>query len=1100
MFFLRSKMARKYRAGKWLILWVVPLLILFSQPVYSAPPAHPGTVIIPAEKRSEGLNRPVRTPKKNRKTVKPKPPEKRQVSSGLVAAPLGVVQVPGFADTEKLQPLFLLLSFSDQAFSSTTAVNYPSFLFTDSPGFAEYYRVASGGKLELGRAAADPVVLVNMPQTYSYYVSSQSGFGTYPQDNRGMVEDALDQADTVQGIDFSAFDNDGPDGVPGSPDDDGIVDALVVVHAGPAAEYFIQPEALNHMASHYDSFPGGQEWTADGVTVLDWAMAPERDPDSTDGDGSHSRGTAGTYQQTLGTLVHEFGHILGLPDLYDPDLASNGLGHYDLMSYGLYGMKTHVDLFTASQSSWDYPGLPSAWSRTYLGWVEPVAIHADTAFQLWRAQDPEPVDYPQVVKVWSSSSWGALTPWSPAEYFILEHRQNGGANTYDGGFNFDNEGAVLIYHVDETVLMPGGILAAYPNDNPNLKGVDLEEADSNADLDNTNNFGDFLNYPVGGIQGDFYRSGGNDDFWRFSNPGSNDNANQVTGVDLVNGVGPLSDADLADYLMTVDFVTNASSTTGYTGTDRAGPFVLASGTFDDGNSDPWVKGGRNVLLSLGVRHNGLPNMARSLEGMVIEDADHFSVLTSPVPYGDLPSLVETTGSGSYLLRMNNPAGAFSWVPVNVQFTDANDNLSVADFDLPVVRSTGVNSAPAAVADSYGVDEDNTLEVPGPGVLGNDSDFDSDVLAAVLGSSPTHGTLSLGAPGSFSYQPDADYSGTDSFTYLASDGDLDSAPAAVTITVSPVDDDSPTAVADSANVDEDGSVNTDVLFNDSGLEDQPVTVTEETAPSSGSLVVESDNTITYIPVPDFFGSDSYVYRVTDLDGDFDTATVTVTVNPLNDAPEAVDDTYSVVQDNTLSVPAPGVLSNDTDPDGDPLTTVTVAGPVHGALVLSTDGGFVYTPMVGYTGTDTFTYRSRDGFLDSTMAVVTITVSKTKKGGSGGGCFIATAAYGSVMEPEVQLLRDYRDRYLKTRAWGRLLLRLYYKISPAPAAFIADRPALKGFVRAALHPIVEAAGSAQGKGGPIPVLIGILILLLPPMMGMYFTVYFLRRRRARKFLGS
>ncbi|MDT8396903.1 MAG: hypothetical protein RRA32_10770 [bacterium] len=253
------------------------------------------------------------------------------------------------------------------------------------------------------------------------------------------------------------------------------------------------------MASHYESFPSGQEWTADGVKVIDWAMVPERDPDASDGDGSHGRGTVGTYQETLGTLVHEFAHILGLPDLYDPDQASYGLGHYDLMSFGLYGMKTHDDLFTAANSSWKYPGLPSAWSRTYLGWAEPIALHADTAFQIWRAQDPEPVDYPQVVKIWSSSSWNTMTPWNPSEYFLIEHRQNGGTGTYDGGFNYDNEGAVLLFHVDENVIFPGGDLANYPNDDPSHKGVDLEEADSNTDLDDQANFGDFPDFPVTGI-------------------------------------------------------------------------------------------------------------------------------------------------------------------------------------------------------------------------------------------------------------------------------------------------------------------------------------------------------------------------------------------------------------------------------------------------------------------------------------------------------------------------------------------------------------------------------------------------------------------------
>ncbi|MDF1527322.1 MAG: hypothetical protein P1S59_13865 [bacterium] len=220
------------------LVLVLPMLY-FAPLANAAPPAHPGTVIIPPEKRSERLNRPIRAPKKNRKIIKSKSKDQGDNSSGKVESlgivPLAAVPLPGISTTETIQPLFLLLSFTDQAFSTTIAANYPAFLYSDSPGFADYYRVVSGGRLELESAAVGSVVIVDMPQSYSYYVSSQSGFGTYPWDHRGMVEDALDHAYTVSGVDFSEFDNDGPDGVPGSLDDDGVLDALVIVHAGPAA-------------------------------------------------------------------------------------------------------------------------------------------------------------------------------------------------------------------------------------------------------------------------------------------------------------------------------------------------------------------------------------------------------------------------------------------------------------------------------------------------------------------------------------------------------------------------------------------------------------------------------------------------------------------------------------------------------------------------------------------------------------------------------------------------------------------------------------------------------------------------------------------------
>ena len=419
-------------------------------------------------------------------------------------------------------------------------------------------------------------------------------------------------------------------------------------------------------------------------------MVPERDPDSTDGDGNHARNTPVTsYEETLGTLVHEFAHILGLPDLYDPPLdeftppESYGLGHYDLMSYGLYGMKTHDDLITPSKSSWNYPGLLSAWSRTYLEWVQPIAVHADTVFQIHRAQDPLPLAFPQIVKVWSSASFSALTPWAPREYFLLEHRQNGGSGTYDGGFNYDNEGAVLIYHIDENIIFPGESLTPinYPNDDPTLKGVDLEEADGLDDLDNKANFGDFLLYP-GSEQGDFYRQL-QDDFYRDSD--SLDNSGQPTGVHIINGFGPLSDHDLADYLMTVDmknFYFQVPNGIGYTGTDRAGPFVITGGTFDDGDDDSWIMAGQGISLKLRIRHAGMPNTARGVRA-VIDSPDLSSVTASSVFYGDLPAMASSWGESTFIFSMAEPAGAFSWMPVTVTIADTNNNLSSDLIYLPV---------------------------------------------------------------------------------------------------------------------------------------------------------------------------------------------------------------------------------------------------------------------------------------------------------------------------------------------------------------------------------------------------------------------------------
>jgi hypothetical protein len=96
------------------------------------------------------------------------------------------------------------------------------------------------------------------------------------------------------------------------------------------------------------------------------------------------------------------------------------------------------------------------------------------------------------------------------------------------------------------------------------------------------------------------------------------------------------------------------------------------------------------------------------------------------------------------------------------------------------------------------------------------------------------------------------------------------------------------------------------------------------------------------------------------------------------PQAVNDSYMATAGSTLTVTAPGVLANDTDPDGDPLTAVLVSGPAHGTLTLNTNGSFSYTPNAGFLGTDSFTYQANDGYLNSKTATVTLAVNRASAG--------------------------------------------------------------------------------------------------------------------------
>jgi VCBS repeat-containing protein len=167
----------------------------------------------------------------------------------------------------------------------------------------------------------------------------------------------------------------------------------------------------------------------------------------------------------------------------------------------------------------------------------------------------------------------------------------------------------------------------------------------------------------------------------------------------------------------------------------------------------------------------------------------------------------------------------------------------------------------------------------------------------------------------------------------------------------------------------------VLANDSDPDGDALSVQSFTQGANGSVTENADGTISYTPAAGFSGSDSFTYVVGDGNGGFATAAVSVivTADPINHAPVAVDDTFTVSQDETLSVN--GVLNNDVDADGDALTASLVWAPTHGTLALNSDGSFSYTPDAGFFGTDGFIYRAKDGEGGADTATAFITVTAT-----------------------------------------------------------------------------------------------------------------------------
>src|SRR5262249_26066628 len=156
---------------------------------------------------------------------------------------------------------------------------------------------------------------------------------------------------------------------------------------------------------------------------------------------------------------------------------------------------------------------------------------------------------------------------------------------------------------------------------------------------------------------------------------------------------------------------------------------------------------------------------------------------------------------------------------------------------------------------------------------------------------------------------------------ASDGHGGSATATVALTVTAVND-PPTAGADSATTDEDVAVTVAVLANDTDVDGDALAVSSFTQGGHGSVTANAGGTLMYMPAADYYGIDAFTYTISDGHGGTDTATVTVTVRPVNDAPVAANDSYTVAAGATLQVAAPGVLGNDTDVDGDALSAALV----------------------------------------------------------------------------------------------------------------------------------------------------------------------------------
>jgi Ca2+-binding RTX toxin-like protein len=339
---------------------------------------------------------------------------------------------------------------------------------------------------------------------------------------------------------------------------------------------------------------------------------------------------------------------------------------------------------------------------------------------------------------------------------------------------------------------------------------------------------------------------------------------------------------------------------------------------------------------------------------------------------------------TYGALVDNEDGTLTYTP-NADFngsdsftyevSDGNGGLSTATV---VINVSAVNDAPVGVDDTLSTNEDTPLTISTLSLIDNDTDVDgNDLLFSSIIEGPTYGALVDNEDGTLTYTPNADFNGSDSFTYEVSDGNGGLSTATVVINVSAVND-APVGVDDALSTNEDTPLLISTLSlvnNDTDADGDDLSFSAiAQGPAHGVLVDNEDGTLTYTPNADFNGSDSFTYEVSDGNRGLSTATVVINVSAVNDAPEGVDDALSVDEDTPLLISTSSLVSNDTDVDGDDLSfSAIVAGPTHGALVDNEDGTLTYTPNADFNGSDGFTYEVSDGNGGVSSATVYIEVT-------------------------------------------------------------------------------------------------------------------------------
>ncbi|MBD3234420.1 MAG: M6 family metalloprotease domain-containing protein [candidate division Zixibacteria bacterium] len=483
------------------------------------------------------------------------------------------------SNPDTAQAIIILVDFDDYHHEwdfDATISDFEQLLFSSNSyptgSMTDFYRENSYGKVILTGAV---VGWYRMPQPYSFYTNGQRGFGTYPGNAQKLAEDAVLAAD--DDVDYSRYDNDA----------DGWVDALFIVHAGPGYE-----DTGNENFIHSHKWSLHVNLVLDEVRLSDYSMEPEE--------------TGAGELVNIGVFCHEFGHMLGLPDLYDRDSSSKGLGSWSVMSYGVWG------------NGGKTPAHFDAWCKCRLGWVIPSTPQDNIQDVLLPPVESDPVIY----HLWTNGHRGS-------EYFLIENRRK---------MLFDSElpgEGLLIYHIDEE---------GYPlnNDDETHYAVGLEQADGRFDHENNRNSDDGDPYPG---------SSGNQSFDDESVPDSRDYNGEPTLVSISN-ISSLDNLIIAD--ISIEKEIPDMEMCGYENIEISG------------DGDQWLEGNETfeLVISLVNQEYAAVNASISISCDIdyLDFQDNFSSWDT-IPAG---SIIDNSHDPIVFSVLDNYK--IRWTPLTLQFT------------------------------------------------------------------------------------------------------------------------------------------------------------------------------------------------------------------------------------------------------------------------------------------------------------------------------------------------------------------------------------------------------------------------------------------------